>query len=150
MGQRIAHSRVSFAVSRELRPVMANRLVIVDEAALDLNMKRSRTHGFGNGEDREERVAIYLESAGLVSQTAPDIDHQFALEICGDLDTDLAARANSLVNCDLDRLIYLSHNFSRVQLPAYVPIGLLMRPPNAAPLPAAHRYAVDVQTGSRR
>src|ERR1700720_172000 len=116
MRQRVAYSRCAFALSRELRPVVTNRPVIIDEAALGLNMKRSRGHGFGDGEDRKERVAIYSATSGLVGQATPDVNHQFTLEICRDLNPNLTALANCSVNRCLNNFVYISHVLSPTRM----------------------------------
>ncbi len=89
VGERIAHRRRSFAVGRVLGPVGRDLLLVVDEAALGLQVQRGRGDRLGHREHGKERVALHLP-CGVVGVADPLVDDELAAVIRGDLHTDLA------------------------------------------------------------
>ncbi len=86
---------------------MRDWLVVIDQSALGLNMKRGRCYRLGDGKHGEERVAVGSATGGFIRQAAPDVDSQFAIQVCGNLQADLAALGNS----GIDGLLNYSVSF---------------------------------------
>src|SRR5690348_13009259 len=91
MRERVAYRRLVLAICRELRPVMRDRLLIIDKPALRLHMQRGRRDRLGHREDREQRIAVDPPPRRLIRKTAPRVYDEFAVEVRGDLHADLAA-----------------------------------------------------------
>ncbi len=94
MGQRVEHRALVLAVLPEFGPVVGHRLVVVHQPALRLDVERSRGHCFYVGKHRKQGVSIHLLSGGLVGHATPLVDHQFAVQVCCHLDTDLPTFSN--------------------------------------------------------
>src|SRR5262249_24619400 len=88
-------------VGSKLRPVGGDRLLILDQASLGLEVEGSGGRRLDHREGGEERRPLHLPARRLVSNTAPDIDNPFTILIDRNLHADFAVLANRRV----DRLL---------------------------------------------
>ena len=79
MTECVADGSAFFAVGRELRPITGDWHFVVDQSALRLNVQADRHKHFDDGKNREQRAAIDTPTAGLIGDSAPDVDHQLTV-----------------------------------------------------------------------
>ena len=102
MGQRIEHRALVLAVLAELGPVFGHGLVVVHQAPLRLDVEGGRGHCLYVGKHREKSVAVDLPAGGLIGLAAPLVDHQFAVQVSRNLDSDFTAFSDG----DIDSFLY--------------------------------------------
>ena len=78
--EQLLHRQQLLAAASELRPVLADGLGDVDEAAIDQLVHRERHHPLGGGEDVDQRVLLPGGAALGIGHAAPDVDDGLALE----------------------------------------------------------------------
>ena len=105
MSQGVPDRRPVLAMGSELGPVVGHRPVILDEASLRLDVYRHRCDRLGHGEGGEDRILVHLPTGGLVHQPSSDVDGQLAVEVRGDLESDLTALVYRPLDGLLDKLV---------------------------------------------
>ena len=113
MAQRVGDGGPGFAVFGELRPVMRDRLAVVDEPALRLDMQRGRGDRLDHRENREERVAVNFAPGGRVGDSAPHVHHRLAVFVDRHLQADFAMVVDGAIDRVLENLIEVRSDTGR-------------------------------------
>src|SRR5262249_8508090 len=91
----------------ELGPVVGNGHGVVHQPTFRLDVQRDCRHGFGDGEHREEGVAIDLLPGRCIREATPDVHHAFTTQIGRNLQADLATCAYGKVNSILNDCVWV-------------------------------------------
>src|SRR5215217_1569938 len=111
VAESVADEDALFAVLAEFRPVLGDRIVVADLALLGQDVQGGRGDPFADGVDREERIRRDRRAQGRVGDTGPGIDDEFAVVVDGDLESDLLARCDEIVEHRLNGCLWVRHRF---------------------------------------
>ena len=109
VGEELANGDALLAVLRELRPVRAHELVVVEQATRVRERESHRGEALGGGEDEDHRVRLpRLPGVGAADPT-PEVDDPLAVAVHAAGSTDLAPAREVLREHFLDGLEALAH-----------------------------------------
>ena len=80
--ENVANRDVLFARLGELRPVVGDSIVVVEQAAVDQDVEQGSRHPLGGREARRHRIATPGVPLAVL-RSAPDVDDAFAVVIDG-------------------------------------------------------------------